>query len=63
MKEHVQDAASHQHPDNVRMNLGSRNLGVVQKLLEKKRERKTEPHVELLLTKEDGTMCNLLNRC
>ena len=30
MEEHVQDAASHQHLDNVRMNVGSRNLGVVQ---------------------------------
>ena len=61
MEKHVQDVASHQHSDNVRMNVGSRNLGVVQELLEKRRERKAEPRVELLLTKEDGTMCNLLD--
>ena len=61
MEKHVQDVASYQHPDNVRMNVGNRNLGVVQELLEKRRERKVESRFELLLTKEDGTMCNLLD--
>ena len=60
MEEHVQNVASHQQSDNVRMNVGKKNLGVVQELLENRRESKTEPRVELLLTKEDDTMCSLL---
>ena len=36
MEEHVQDVASHQHPNNVRMNVGWRDLGVMQELLEER---------------------------
>ena len=62
MEEHIQDATSHQHPDDVRVNVGRRNLGVMQELLEERLERKAEPHVELLLTKKDGTLSCFLSR-
>ena len=61
MEEHIQDATSHQHSDEVRMDVGKRNLGAMQELLEKRRERKAEPHVELLLAKKDGTLSCLLS--
>lgn len=56
MEEHIQDATSHQHPNNVRVNVGRRNLGIVQKLLEERWERKTKHCVELLLTKINGIL-------
>ena len=52
MEEHIQDAATHQHPDDVRVDVGWRNLGVVQELLEEILERKEEPHVELFILKK-----------
>ena len=61
MEEHIKDATSHQHPNNVRVNVGKRNLGVMQELLEERRERKAEPHVELLLTKKNGTLSCFLS--
>ena len=61
MEEHIKDATSHQHPNNVRVNVGKRNLGVMQELLEERQERKAEPHVELLLTKKNGTLSCFLN--
>ena len=59
MEEHVQDVTSHQHSNNVRMDVGWRDLGIMQELFEERWERKAERHVELLLTKEDGTMSYL----
>ena len=61
MEEHIKDATSHQHPNNVRVNVGKRNLGVMQELLEERRERKAEPQVELLLTKKNGTLSCFLS--
>ena len=52
MEEHIQDATSHQHPDDVRVDVGWKNLGVMQELLEERWERKVEPRVELLLAKK-----------
>ena len=51
MEEHIQDAATHQHPDDVRVDVGWRNLGVVQELFEERWKRKMEPCVELFLAK------------
>lgn len=45
------------------MNIGWRDLGVVQELFENGRKRKSEPRVELLLTKENGVVRNLPSRC
>ena len=42
---------SHHHPDNVRVDVGWRDLGVMQKLLEERRARKVAPRIELLLAK------------
>ena len=53
MEEHIQDVASHQHPDDVDVNEGGRNLSIVQELFEDKQERKAEPRVKLLIAKED----------
>ena len=63
MEKHVQDATSHQCLDDVRVDIGWRNLGVVQELLEERRKRKTEPRVELLLSKEDCTLGCLFSGC
>ena len=63
MEEHIQDATSHQHPDDVRVDVGWKNLGVMQELLEERRERKAEPRVELLLAKKNGTLSCLLGGC
>ena len=60
MEKHVQNAAFNQHPDDVRMDVGWRDLVVMQELLEEIRERKVEPHVKLLIAKEDGIMSCLL---
>ena len=34
MEEHVQDTAPHQHPNNIQVNEGRRNLSIMKKLLE-----------------------------
>ena len=47
--QHVDDAASHQHPDGVGMNEGRWNLGEMEEFLEQRRQRKPEPCVELFL--------------
>ena len=56
MVEHIQDDATYQHLDDVRVDVGWRNLGVVQELFEERRKRKMEPRVELFLAKEDRTL-------
>ena len=61
MEEHIQDVASHQHPDNVGMDEGGQNLGKVQELLENGRKGEAEPCVKLLLTKEDTSLGYLLS--
>ena len=47
--EHVQDAASHQHSNNIWMKKGWRDLGEVEKLLEEIGQREKEPRIKLLL--------------
>ena len=61
MEEHIQDATSHQHLDDVKVNVDRRNLDVMQELLEERRERKVEPCVELLIAKKDGTLSCFLS--
>lgn len=34
MEEHIQDVAAHQHPNNVGMNIGRRDFGIMNELLE-----------------------------
>lgn len=63
IEEHIQDVASHQHLDDVRVDKDQRDLGVVQELLKERWEKKAESRVELLLTKEDDTMSYHLSGC
>lgn len=78
MEKHVQDAAPHQHPDNIRVNEGWRDLSEVKKLieewkygeakpdiklLEEWRQRETEPDIKLLLGEVNGVVRLLLSRC
>lgn len=60
MEKHIQDATPHQHPNNIGMNEGWGNLGVVEELLEKRRKGKVEPCIELLLGEVHGIMPDLL---
>lgn len=46
---HIQDAASHQYPDNIWMKEDWRDLGEVQKLHEEREKRETEPRIKLFL--------------
>lgn len=52
MKNHVQDVASYQHPNNIQMNESQRNFGIMEELFEERRNGKVEPCIELLLTKK-----------
>ena len=49
VEQHVENAASHQHPDCIRVDEGWRDLGKMKEFLEKHREREPEPDIELLL--------------
>ena len=60
--QHVYDAASHQHPDDVGMNEGGWNLGEMEEFLEQRRQRQPEPRVELFLCEDDGIFFSLLRR-
>lgn len=60
MKEHIQDATSYQHLNNVGMDVGWRNLGVMKELFEKIRKGKMEPCIELLLGKINGMVSDIL---
>lgn len=62
MKNRVQDAASHQYPDSIRMNESWRNFCIMEELFEERRKGKAEPCTELLLAKEDGVGRLFLNR-
>lgn len=63
MKKHVQDVASHQHPDSIRVNEHGRNFGMVKELFEKRRKGKAETRVELLIAKESGIRRIILRIC
>ena len=60
--QHIYDAASHQHPDDVGMNEDGWNLGEVEELLEQRRQREPEPRVELFLREDDGFFFCFLRR-
>ena len=49
LEEHVQHTTPHQQPENIRMKKNWRNLCEMKKLLEERRDRKTEPNSKLLL--------------
>ena len=61
VEQHVQNAAPHQHPDYVGMDVGRRDLGEVKKLFEERQEREPEPHVELLLREIDSIVRRFLD--
>ena len=60
VKQHVQNAAPHQHSDYVGMDVGRRDMGEVKKLFEQRREREPEPRVELLLGEIDSIVRRFL---
>ena len=60
MEEHIQDATPHQHPNDVGMDIGWRNLGIMKELFEKRLKGKTEPRVELLIGKINDVVSDLL---
>ena len=49
VEQHVKNAASHQHPDCIRVDEGWWDLGKMEELIEQHREREPEPGIELLL--------------
>lgn len=58
---HVQDATSHQHPDGIGIKEGQRSLSEMEELLKKRRQRKAEPCIKLLIV-EVGSIVGLLFR-
>ena len=60
VEQHVQNAAPHQHPDYVGMDVGRRDLGEVKKLFEERREKEPKPRVELLLREIDSVVHRFL---
>lgn len=62
MKQHAQDVAPHQHPNNIQVNEGWEDFGEVQKLLEDRKKRKAEPDIKLFLGEVDGVVRLLLDR-
>ena len=60
--QHVDDAASHQHPDNIGMNEDGWNLGEVEKFYEQRWQGEPEPRIELFLGEEDSTLFSFLSR-
>ena len=60
VEHHIQDAAPHQHPHDIGMDVGWRNLSVMEEFFEKGRKRKTEPRIELLLGEINGVVRNFL---
>ena len=51
MVKHVQDATSHQDPDDIEIKEGWRDLGEIDELFEKRGQRKMKPRIKLLLSK------------
>lgn len=51
MVKHIQDTAPYQYPDNIWVKESRRDLGKMEKLFNQRRQRETEPYVELLLVK------------
>ena len=61
IKQHAQDAAPHQHPDHVRMDVSRGNLGEMNELFEQRREGEPEPNIELLLGEENRAVLRFLS--
>ena len=49
MVEHVQDAAPHQHLNDIQVKKGWRDLSEMEELFEKRGHREAEPNIKLLL--------------
>ena len=62
IEQHIQNAAPHQHPNYIGMDVSQRNLSEVKKLFEERRKRKPEPRIELLLSKVNSVVGSFLNR-
>ena len=60
VEQHVKNAAPHQHPDYVGMDVSRRDLGEVKKLFEKRREREPKPRIELLIGEIDSVVRRFL---
>ena len=60
VEQHIQNVVPHQHPHDIRMDVGWRNLSAMEELFENGRKRKTEPRIELLLGEIDGVVPNFL---
>lgn len=48
---HVQDTVPYQHPNNIWVKEGRKDLGEIEELFEKIRQGETEPFIELLHVK------------
>lgn len=62
MKQHIQNAAPHQHPNNIGMKEDWGNFSIVEELLENGRKGKAKPRIELLLGEIHGVILSLLYR-
>ena len=60
--QHVDDAASHQHPDDIGMNEDEWNLGEMEEFHEQRRQGEPEPRVELFLGEDDGILFSFFSR-
>lgn len=61
MVKHVQDVAPHQHADNIWVKKDPGDLGKMEELFEKGRQREIEPNVELLIAKIGSIVRQLLS--
>ena len=62
VEQHVYNAASHQHPDDVGMDEGWWNLREMEEFLEQRRKREPEPGVKLFFGEGDGASFSFLSR-
>ena len=60
VEQDIQDAAPYQHPHDIGMDIGWRNLSVMEEFFEKGQKRKTEPRIELLLGEINGVVHDFL---
>ena len=60
--QHVDNAASHQHPDDIGMNEDGWNLGEMEEFHEQCRQGEPEPRVELFFGEDDGILLSFLSR-
>ena len=60
VEQHIPDTAPHQHSHDIGMDIGWRNLSVMEEFFEKGWKRKTEPRIELLIGEINGDVRDLL---